>query len=146
MAEQNPFFMIPDERETLCTEARYLHCCLFNRYPTDNFIDAYIRAHTDISDLRAIDARQLRTVSLIVVCNLDAVGIEPWLRIKVKRHALSAKLLLIAYLAECDVRHPEFVRHNPSGRLALVSMGSAVLIAIFRLLRGRIQKAWHGLV
>lgn len=139
-------FMTPDKREVLCAEARYLHRSLFYRYPTENLVDAYLRAHIEIPDLRAIDTRQLGTVNLVVKHSLDAVGIEPWLRVKVRRHALSAKLLLIAYLAECDAGHPEFVRHVTGGWLALASMGNAVLISIFRLLRGRIQKAWHGLV
>lgn len=133
-------------RETLCEEARYLHGRMFRRCPADNLVDAYVHAHTEIRDLRAIDERQLRTVQIIVARRLDAVGIEPWLRGKGIRHALSAKLLLLAYLAECDTRHLEFMRGTTAGRIALVSMGRATIMAIFRLIRGYVQKAWHGLV
>jgi hypothetical protein len=105
-----------------------------------------VRAHADIPDLGTIDERELRTVQIIVAHRLDAVGIEPLLRGKGRRHALSAKLLLLAYLAECDARHPEFMRCATNGPKALVSMGSAALMAVFRLLRGHVQKAWHGLV
>jgi hypothetical protein len=138
--------MTPDARGMLCEEASYLHHRIFGRCATDNLIDAYVRAHAEIPDLLAIDERQLRTVQVIVEHCLDAVGIEPWLRGKKIRHALSAKTLLLAYLAECDACHPEFSRCVSDGRLALVDMGSATFAAVFQLMRGRIQKAWYGLV
>lgn len=138
--------MTPGEREMLCEEARYLHLRLFRRCSADSILDAYVRAHAEIPDLRAIDEQQLRTVRIIVARRLDAVGIEPWLRRKRTRHALSAKTLLLVYLAECDACHPEFSRRAADGRMALANMGCAALAALFRLLRGRVQKAWHGLV
>lgn len=133
-------------RETLCKEARYLHSRMFRRCPADDLVDAYVRAHSEIRDLRALDERQLRTVRIIVVRRLDAVAIEPWLRGKGIRHALSAKLLLLAYLAECDTGHREFLRGTSNGRIALVSMVHATMMAFFRLIRGYVQKARHGLV
>ena len=130
----------------LYEEAKYLHISMFGRYPSNNIFDYYVRAHAEILDLRVFDARQLKTVEAVVAHRLDAVGIEPWLRRKKIRHALSAKMLLIAYLAECDASHPEFSRCASNGRMALINMGCFVLNAGFGLLRGRIQKAWHGLV
>lgn len=130
----------------LCEEARYLHSVMFRSCPTDRLVDAYVRAHTEIQGLCAIDERQLQTVQLIVTKRLDAVGVEPWLRGKEVRHALCAKMLLIAYLAECDAHHLEFMRGRTDGPIALISMGCAMIMAIFRLLRGYVQKARYGLV
>jgi hypothetical protein len=134
------------DRKMLYEEARYLHLSMFRRCPADNVVDAYVRAHAEIPDLLAVDERQRRTVRLIVARRLDAAGIEPWLRGKRIRHSLSAKIMLLAYLAECDACHPEFARRVPDRWIALANMGSAALTAIFRLMRGRLQKAWYGLV
>lgn len=138
--------MIRGLHESLCKEARYLHGRMFRSCPAANIVDAYVHAHTEIRDLRTLDERQLRTVQIIVAHHLDAVGIEPWLRDKGIRHALSTKLLLLAYLAECDTRHLEFMRGTSDGRIALVRMGRTTLMAIFRLICGYVQKAWYGLV
>jgi hypothetical protein len=119
---------------------------MFRRCPPDNLVDAYVRAHAEIPDLATTDERQLRSVQIIVARCLDALGIEPWLRGKGVRHALSGKMLLLAYLAECDARHPEFMRPVADGRMVLASMGCATLIAVCRLLRGYVQKEWHELV
>jgi hypothetical protein len=130
----------------LWEEAKYLHICMFRRHPSNVIFEAYIRAHAEIPDLCVFDERQLKTVRAVVVQCMDAVGIEPWLRGKRVRHALSAKMLLLAYLAECDSCHPEFSRRASVGRMAVVNMGCAALKAGLCLLRGRIQKAWYGLV
>ena len=134
------------EKKVLCAEARYLHHRLFGRDPSDNLVDAYVRAHTEIPELYAADARQLSSVNFIVSRGLDAVGIEPWFRGKARRHALSAKLLLLCFLAECGASHPEFTRRAASDRMALARISNTTLTAILRLLRGRVQKGWHGLV
>lgn len=138
--------MMSGERELLFKEARYLHRRMFNRYPADKFVDAYVRAHTEINELHAVNRQQLKTVHTIIDRGLEPVGIEPWLRDNKIRHVLSAKMLLIAYLAECDACHPEFARHATDGRMALAHMGLATLRAAFRLFHGYVQKAWHGLV
>ena len=138
--------MTPGERDILCEEARYLHRCMFRRSSPNGLVEAYVRAHAELPDLRVIDERQRRTVHYIVVRRLDAFSIEPWLRCKGTRHALSAKILLIAYLAECDARHPEFVRRQSNRQGALASIGFTTIIAFLRLFRGYVQKAWHGLV
>jgi hypothetical protein len=130
----------------LCEEARYLHISLFRRYPSNVISDAYVSAHAEIPDLCVFDERQIKTVHAVVVHRLDAVGIEPWLRGKRVRHALSAKMLLLVYLAECDACHPEFSRCASTGRMALLNIGCAALKAGLCLLRGRIHKAWYGLV
>jgi hypothetical protein len=130
----------------LYDEARYLYFSIFRRAPSDDLFEAYVRAHSEISDLRVFDERQLKTVQAVVVHSLDAVGIEPWFRGKKIRHALSTKMLLLAYLAECDACHLEFSRCGSNDRMALLHMGCAALKAGFCLLRGRIQKAWYELV
>lgn len=146
IVERDTVIMTRGLHETLCKEVRYLHGRMFRSCPAANFVDAYVHAHIEIFDLRALDARQLRTVNMIVAHRLDAVAIEPWLRGKGIRHALSTKLLLLAYLAECDTRHLEFMRGTSDGRIALVSMGRATFMATFRLICGYVQKAWYGLV
>ena len=144
--ELEPEIMTPGEREMLCIEARYLHVRLFRQCSSDSILSAYVSAHAEIPDLHAIDEHELRTVRIIVAHRLDAVGIEPWLRRKRTRHALSAKILLLAYLAECDACHLEFSRSVYDGRMAFAKMGCAVLSSIYPLLRGRLQKVWYGLV
>lgn len=135
-----------DERGALGEESAYLYRCMFGRSPTDTLVDAYVRAHAEIGDLRALDALQLNTVHVIVAQRLDAVGIEPCLRGKEMRHALSSKMLLLGYLAECEGANPEFSRRAAAGRMALVKMSMATLAALFRLLRGYAQKVRHGLI
>lgn len=138
--------MMSGEHELLLKEARYLHRRMFNRYPADKLVDAYVRAHTEIDELHAVNPKQLKTVHTIIDRGLEPGGIEPWLRGNGIRHVLSAKMLLIAYLAECDACHPEFARHATDGRMALVHMSRTTLGAVFRLFHGYVQKAWHGLV
>ncbi|HEN3568467.1 TPA: hypothetical protein U5E24_003945 [Yersinia enterocolitica] len=127
-------------------EVKYLHYQLFRRLPESNIIDYYIRAHTEIQELSKLNEQELQTVQFIVTHGLDAVGIEPWLRNKKLRHALSVKLLLLTYLAECDTKHSEFCRNNPSKKVAILEMGCAVFFAALRLIRGFIQKVRYGLI
>jgi hypothetical protein len=139
--------MTPNEQEKLCDEGKYLYFHLFHRHPPNNLVDAYIRAHAEIKDLRTVDPRQKETVDIIVDQGLDPIIVEPWLRGKKTRHLLSAKMLLIAYLAECDIHHhPEFSRSARSSKMTLGSIGLATIAAGIRLIRGYIQKMRHELV
>jgi hypothetical protein len=138
--------MTPVESALLRDEAKYLHLSMFSQYPSNVISDAYVRAHTEIPELRLFDEQQLKTVQIVIAHNLDALGIEPWLRGKKSRHALGAKILLLAYLAECDASHPEFSRCASTARMAFINMGLAALKAGLSLLRGRIHKQWYGLV
>jgi len=146
MSNDRATSMAPAADGALRVEARYLHWRLFSRDPPRDLINAYLRAHAEIPGLSAIDPRQLRTVALIVNRRLDAAGIEPWLRGGHHRHALSIKLSMLTYLAECDAGHPEFARLSAGRGRAPLSMGLAATSAVFVLLRGRMQMAWHGLV
>ena len=123
-----------------------MHYELFGRRPTLAVVDAYCRAHGDIPELRPPDPAEVRTVNAIVNGKLDAVGIELWLRGGKRRHILSAKLLLIAYLSECDGSHAEFLRSNTGGIRALPLIGLAGAKGLVRALRGRLQIAWYGLI
>ena len=138
--------MTRNEFLMLTEEVKYIHMSMFRQYPSNLISDAYIRAHAEIPDLSFFNERQLKTVQTVVVKRLDAVGIEPWFRGKKIRHALSAKILLLAYLAECDACHSGYSRRAITGRMVLVNMGFTTLRAGHCLIRGRIQKAWHGLV
>ena len=109
-------------------------------------LDLYTQAHSELLNLALASDVELRTMRLVIERNLDALGIEPWLRSSSGRHLLSRKLLLIAYLAECDATHPEFRQAARSRAIGYVLLGQIGAVAIFRLLRGRIQKALHGLL
>lgn len=134
------------EREAMKQEVCYLHRCLFHRDPSSEIIDRYFRAHEEIKELRTAPPLQLGTVSIVVARQLDAMGIEPWLRGGTKRHILSAKLLLLSYLAESDASHSEFVRCSGGFARALTSMVFIMTSALFRLIHGRLQKTWYGLL
>lgn len=133
-------------RLALTDEVRFLHRQMFRRAPTLPFVEGYIRAHAEILDLASETDQQRRTLQIIIAKRLRAVGIEPWLRTRRRRHPLSAKLLLIAYLAECDADHSEFARRSHGRGLGLIRMVSGGMIGSAELLVGRIQKAWYGLV
>ncbi|MFV8810715.1 hypothetical protein ACNSPD_11700 [Yersinia enterocolitica] len=132
--------------DNMFEEAKYLHYQLFRRLPENNIVDYYLRAHGEILELSKFSEQELKTVEFIVTRGLDAVGIEPWLRNKKSRHALSVKLLLLTYLAECDTKHSEFCRDNPNKNTAILQMGYAVFFAALRLIRGFTQKARYGLI
>ena len=89
---------------------------------------------------------ELRTMQIIINKKLDALGIEPWLRTRSSRHLLSRKLLLIAYLAECDATHPKF-RKEVKGRFrSLVQLFTNCVLAAFHLLKGLFEKTLYGLL
>lgn len=135
----------PEEHTALAREAAYLHQQLLRRVAPAALVENYLRAHAELPELSEAHAAQLRTVRVIVERGLDALGIEPWLRTRRVRHMLTRKLLLLAYLTECDAGQPEF-RHRSTGSwLAWPRMGCAVVIAGVSLLRGRMQIGRHGL-
>lgn len=134
------------DRTTLIREAELLHRQFFQRDASPKLLDFYTLAHSELLDLTQASDGELRTVQLVVERHLDALGIEPWLRSSSGRHLLSRKLLLIAYLAECDAAHSEFRREAKSRAVSYVRLGQSGAKAAFRLLRGRIQKALHGLL
>ena len=138
--------MMPVEREILFVEIRYLYTLIFHRYPTNKIIEFYLRAHAEITDFRDADKSQLETVRIIVTRRLDAIGIEPFFRGGEVRHILASKMLLLAYLAECEGAHSEFLHDNSCGHMALVSIFFAAIQAAIHIMRGCIQKAWYGLV
>ena len=136
--------MVQNTHKKLRQEVEYFYHCLFGGDAPPELIAYYLDAHEILLDLRDLPADQLRTVHDIVEKKLDAAAIEPWLRCKGSRHALSAKLLLIAYLVECGAgRQPGQFQHISSGWVALVS---AALGGFVGLLRGRYLKARHGLI
>ncbi|MGC3987901.1 MAG: hypothetical protein QM777_26010 [Pseudorhodoferax sp.] len=130
----------------LMREARFLHQHFFGRGASAQFVDAYCRAHSDLPELQAFKAVELATVRTIVERDLDALAIEPWLRRPGRRHPLSAKLLLVAYLAEADASHAEFSRGTPSVRCTLCRFVTVCIAAGTQLLWGRVLRARHGLI
>lgn len=134
------------ERKILIREVEVLHRQFLRRDAPLGLIEGYTRAHVELPGLARADDSELRTVRIVIERGLDALGVEPWLRSGSGRHLLSRKLLLIAYLAECDAAHPEF-RQEVRGRVSsFVDLGRSGALAAIRLLRGRIQKAWYGLL
>lgn len=127
-------------------EAEFLHRQFFQRDALEGFIDGYLRIHAELPDMARASDNELRTVKVIVEKELDALGIEPWLRSGPERHLLSRKLLLTAYLAECDSAHPEF-RQAVRGRgRSLAGLFRSMALAAAHLLKGRLQKAWYELL
>lgn len=130
----------------LTREAEILHRQFFRRDAPLGLIEGYTRAHAELPDIARASDSELRTVRIVIERGLDALGIEPWLRSGPERHLLSRKLLLIAFLAECDAAHPEF-RQEMDGRFrSLAQLGRSGALAVIRLIRGRLQKAFHGLL
>jgi hypothetical protein len=124
-------------------EAMHLHRCLFCREALPSIVADYLQVHVMLPELCDAPPEQLRTVQKIVAARLNAVAIEPWLRRGKRRHALTSKLLLLAYLAECGGQHASLMRHNAGGHLTLLING---LRGGLGLLRGRFLKARHGLL
>lgn len=130
----------------LVGEARYFYRQLIGGEPSSLIICNYVRAHEEIAELRVIDAVQRRTVDLILASRLDAMGIEPWLRRGRVPHALGIKLRLLTYLGECGANHPKFKRQSVGFLEACTNMGFSIILALFSLLRGYLQKLRHGLL
>jgi hypothetical protein len=138
--------LVAGDPGALSAEVNYLHRLWFGRNPSTEFINAYLAAHSELAQLRDAPGAQYHTVRCIVQRRLDALCVELWLRTSAPRHLLSRKLLLIAYIAECDALHHEFTSPptGPSG--SLLGLGLAGLRAGARLIRGRIEISVHGLV
>jgi hypothetical protein len=128
----------------LVSEAQHFHGCLFGRPASGDLIRRYVVAHRALDGLRQAPDDELRSVKAILDQRLNAAWIEPWLRRKRgRRHVLTAKLLLIAYLAECSGTAQEMDRHRAIGRIrfaAVAALGAAGL------LWGWLLKARHALV
>lgn len=132
--------------DELTREVAYLYSAMFARAVPEELLRGYLRAHSQMSDLGELPPAELNTVRIIVERRLDALGIEPWVRKRKTRHALSAKLLLVCYLAECGGRHQGLV---PAYRGRLVGWWTIVAAsfrAVTRMLRGRVQMGRYGLV
>ena len=136
---------LPDDA-LLDTECRYLYSCLFRTSAPSRIIQKYVLAHKELPSLRECPAQEYATVQTIVDRRLDATAIEPWLRRKGNRHALTQKLLLLAYLAERDGVREEFSRRAQGrvrGWVALIfgGMKGLALLAV-----GYAEKRVYGLV
>ncbi|MDE7370523.1 MAG: hypothetical protein K2N07_02025 [Desulfovibrio sp.] len=127
-------------------ECRHLHSCFFKRDAPETLVQEYVRAHAELAALRDIPAEEEMTLRTILDKGLNAAAIEPWLRRKGHRHALTRKLMLIAYLAECGGGHEEFLR-EPRGRLAgWTGMLLAGVKGAGALAAGYAEKTFYGLV
>jgi len=134
------------ESVNLTHEVEVLHRQLFRFDAPQRLTEHYIRCHTEVPELMQCKDSERRTVKLIIDKDLNALGIEPWLRIGLSRHLLTRKLLLIAYIAECDAEHPEF-REEARGHIrSLVKVFNSSTLALFHLLWGLIQKNIYGLL
>jgi hypothetical protein len=131
--------MLPDACH-LSHEVQVLHLQFFRRPAPQGLIEAYLKFHAESTK------DELRTVATVVNNGLDALGMEPWLRGGSSRHLLSRKLLLIAYLAECDAAHLESSRGVQGRWRSFVQLCVSTLTGSGHLLKGRFQKALHGLL
>ena len=134
------------EMFNLSYELRVLHFQFFRSPAPPELINRYLRFHAESPTLVQATPQELHTVATIVHMRLDALGIEPWLRSSERRHLLSRKLLLIAYLAECDASHEGF-RKEASGQItSCLQLCGVALWGALHLLVGRLQKALYGLL
>ena len=133
-------------RDILTHEAEILHRQFFQRNASPRFIEDYVKAHKELPALARANDNELRTMRTVINRRLDALGIEPWLRHGPKRHLLSRKLLLIAYLAECDAAHTELRREVVGRTHGLARLGWCGILATIRLVRGRLQRDFYGLL
>lgn len=130
----------------LIREVDLLHRQIFGRVAPPGLVQHYVRAHAELADLTEASQQEIRTVRIVVERGLDASAIEPWLRSRPTTHLLTRKLLLVAYLAECDAEHPEF-RRQVTGRVrGFMQLGRSSALGVMHLLRGRLQKVLHGLL
>lgn len=128
----------------LKSEVGHLFACLFGEASQLQLVERYICAHKNIMELRDFPDVELRTVRIIVNKRLNAAMIEPWLRRKNRRrHAVSAKLLLLVYLAECGDESSGALRRGAQGRFQVVF---AATRGVLGLLGGFYLKLRHGLV
>lgn len=130
----------------LTREVEILHRQFFRREAPQKLIENYIKAHAELPDMARSSDSELRTVRMIIEKGLNAPGIEPWLRSGPERHLLSRKLLLLAYLAECDAAHPEFRQEVRGIVCSLAQLSWCIVLAAIDLLRGRLQKALYELL
>lgn len=133
-------------RARLEREAEFFPRLFLNHATAPRLAQAYLRAHFELPDLCSASEAESKTVRVIVDHKLDALAIEPWLRGGPRRHLLSRKLLLVAYVMECDGCHPE-IRQAVTGRSTGITRLCVILIAsAVRMMRGRLQIMIHGLV
>jgi hypothetical protein len=134
-----------NEQAVLRAEVCYLYESLFGHAPSQNLINLYLRAHTEIPHLRAINHDQLRVVRQIIALKLDASGINFWLRrIGRDHHLLTMKLGTLVYLTECGGSYGQFTR-TEKRRFILLRMTAIVLRAVLSALRGKYQILRYGL-
>lgn len=134
------------DMQVLRREADYLHRALFGREPMAMTVEHYVRAHSTLSALAQASVAEQSLVQSVLDRRLDALGVEPWLRGRGRRHLLTAKLLLLTYLGECDGNHPEFARSGTSIRSPWRAFLNTSLYASYRLMRGYLQLLRYGLL
>jgi hypothetical protein len=107
-------------------------------------MDRYLKFHQDCPELMVATPEEIHTVTTIVDKKLDALGIEPWLRKGTNRHLLTRKLMLIAYLTECDAEYYKYWRGSPERSIWYLLLDC--IRAGFQLSKGLVQKALYGLL
>ena len=130
----------------LTHEVQVLHLQFFGTVAPQELIKAYVKFHLDSPKLVQATNEEMQTVFTVINKELDAFGIEPWLRGGPTRHLLSRKLLLISYLAECDAAHLESSQLLKGRWGILVQLFCNSVNGVGHLLKGRFQKALYGLL
>lgn len=129
-------------------EAIFFYEGLFKRCPNQKVVSNYVKAHLELPELRNLDKSELLSVRTIIQKQLNFIGIEPWLRSKnlTRRHALTVKMLLLMYLAECSGDSRVFSREPISLgtlfhlRLIFTGISSALVMV-----HGLAQKKIYGI-
>jgi len=130
----------------LSHEVKVLHRQFFKSDAPKELIKNYIKCHSDMPEMTDAKDSEFRTVRIVIEKELDALGIEPWLRSGSTRHLLSRKILLISYLAECDALHLEFRKEVRGFFCCLVYLFRILASGGFHLSQGFLQKVIYGLL
>jgi hypothetical protein len=127
---------------SLTDEAAWLHRCLFHRPIDDISLKRYEEAHS-----RFPQVVTTALVSRVVARRLDAEAIEFVLRRRGAGRELTQKIQILSYVAEARPEYlSTFINTSPSRARAAAALLAALLVAVWKSLKGRYLIRRHGLV
>jgi len=131
-------------KEELTDEVVYFHKSMFGFEPNLELIRHYVSANQQCSELHA-DSCEIELIHHLIKKKLNVLAPESALRCRVNRHLLTRKMILLAYIAECDDVHRHSYDLSVSSFYFWIILPFWGARAIFRLLLGKILVARFGL-
>jgi hypothetical protein len=98
--------------DSLKDECDFFYFLMFNRQASASVVENYLNAHQQLAALIPSGESEQATINKIVQARLNAISIEPLLRLRKKNHLLTKKIAFLSYIAEADATHSEFSRHS----------------------------------